>query len=319
MVTETARTDAQTTEVRAPAPSAKKPKFRREWAWCWLVVAIPFIGYVIFNIVPVVISVAAMFTDIEHNQISTMQWNNFAHFVTFFHDAKYWHALGITLWLTCAQFLSLLIALAMATLINTQVRSSKFFQILYFVPYICSTVAVSIMWSQIFSGSEAGVLNSLLGTEINWIGDANWLTWCIFIVILWPAPGYGIVMFTAAFKGIDPCLYEAAEIDGANAWQRYIRITLPQIAPMTLFLALAGWMSGMATFDQVRVLAPITWTGTAGVDDMGLTVAYYTYVEGITFSNMDYASVLNWVTAIITMAGSFLFLKWRKKTEENIE
>ena len=126
-------------------------------------------------------------------------------------------------------------------------------------------------------------------------------------------------MFTAAFKGIDPCLYEAAEIDGANAWQRYIRITLPQIAPMTLFLALAGWMSGMGTFDQVRVLAPITWTGTAGVDDMGLTVAYYTYVEGITFSNMDYASVLNWVTAIITMAGSFLFLKWRKKTGENIE
>lgn len=296
----------------------KKKKFRREWAWCWLVVALPFIGFIIFNIVPIVISIMAMFTDIEHNQIATMTWNNFAHFKTFFQDSKYWHALGITLWLTGAQFLSLLIALVMATLINTQVRGSRFFQTLYFVPYICSTVAVSIMWNWIFSSSETGVLNSMLGTDIDWIGDADWLTWCIFIVCLWPAPGYGIVMFTAAFKGIDPCLYEAAEIDGASAWKKYVCITLPQIAPMTLFLALAGWMTGMATFDQVRVLAPITWQGTAGVEDMGLTLAYYTYVEGIQFYNMDYASVLNWVTSIITMIGAFLFLRWRKKTEENI-
>lgn len=239
MVTDTVRTGAEE-GTKEPAPPSKKISFRREWAWCWLVVALPFIGYVIFNIVPVVISIAAMFSDIEHNQISTMKWNNFAHFVTFFHDAKYWHALGITLWLTCAQFLSLLIALGIATLLNTQVRGSRFFQTLYFVPYICSTVAVSIMWNQVFSSSEAGVLNSILGTKIDWIGDANWLTWCIFIVILWPAPGYGIVMFVAAFKGIDPCLYEAAEIDGATAWQKYLRITLPQIAPMTLYLAMAA-------------------------------------------------------------------------------
>lgn len=298
---------------------SKKLRFRREWFWCYLVVALPFIGYIIFNITPIAVSVVAMFTDIEHNRLSTMTWNNFSHFKTFLHDSKYWHALGITLWLTSAQFVSLLIALAVATLLKTNVRGSRFFQTFFFVPYICSTVAVSIMWNQLFSASDTGVLNSIFGTDIDWIGSADWLTWCIFVVVLWPAPGYGIVMFIAAFKGIDPCLYEAAEIDGANAQQMYFRITLPLIAPMILFLCLAGWMSGMGTFDQVRVLAPITWTGTAGIDDMGLTLAYYTYVEGIQFYNMDYASVLSWVTAIITMAGSFLFLRIRKKTEENIE
>ena len=69
-------------------PKSKK-KFRKEWIFCWIVVALPFIGYIIFNAFPIGISIASMFTDIEHNQISTMTWNNFAHFKTFFHDAKF--------------------------------------------------------------------------------------------------------------------------------------------------------------------------------------------------------------------------------------
>ena len=110
--------DADNT-VCAEKPVKKKRKFRREWLWCWIVVSIPIVGYIFFNAFPVAISLASMFTNIQHNQISTMKWNNFAHFVKFFHDAKYLKALGITLWLTSAQFVSLFIALVIATLIKT--------------------------------------------------------------------------------------------------------------------------------------------------------------------------------------------------------
>ena len=304
--------------VRTGKPEKRKRKFRKEWLYCWIAVSLPIVGYVLFNAFPIAISIASMFTDIKHNQISTMQWNNFAHFATFFHDVKYLKALGITLWLTSAQFLSLLIALVVATLLKTKVKGSRILQTLYFIPYICSIVAVTIMWNQIFSTSEAGVLNTVLGTQINWRGDPKYITWCIFTVIVWQAPGYGIVMFTAAFLGVDPCLYEAAKIDGANGWQSYTKITLPQIAPMILFLALAGWQAGLATFDAAQVMAPTGFTGAAGPEDMGLTLAYYNYIQGMQFSHMDYASVMNWMTAIINFAGAFLFLKLRKRAEENL-
>ena len=310
--TDTLQKPKKTSNVR------RKRKFRKEWIICWIVIALPFIGYIIFNFFPVGVSIASMFTDIEHNQISTMKWNDFAHFKTFFQDGKYLHALGITLWLTCAQFVSLGIALLMATLISTNVKGSKIFQILYFIPYICSTVAVSIIWNWIFAG-ETGVLNSILGTNIDWRNDARTLTWCIFAVIVWQSPSYGIVMLVAAIKGIDQSLYEAAQIDGANAWKKYWHITIPQIAPMLLFLALAGWQSGMATFDAAKVMAPLDWTGVAGIENMGLTISYYSYIQGMSFSHMDYASVINWITAIIIFIGAFLFLKWRKRTEDNLE
>lgn len=295
----------------------RKRKFRKDWVFCLIVVLLPFVGYLIFNLFPVGISIASMFTDIKHNQIGTMEWNNFAHFKTFFHDVKYLHSLKITLWLTCAQFISLGIALLVATLINANLRGTKIAQTLFFVPYICSTVAVSIMWNWLFAGDQ-GVLNSIFGTNIDWRNDPKTLTWCIFVVIIWQAPSYGIVMLVAAMKGVNQSLYEAAQIDGANAWQRYWHITIPQIAPMLLFLALAGWQAGMGTFDAAKVMAPINWTGNAGVEDMGLTISYYSYVQGMTFSHMDYASVINWMTAIITFIGSFIFLRWRKKTEDNL-
>ena len=309
--------DADNT-VCAEKPVKKKRKFRREWLWCWIVVSIPIVGYIFFNAFPVAISLASMFTNIQHNQISTMKWNNFAHFVKFFHDAKYLKALGITLWLTSAQFVSLFIALVIATLSKTKVKGSRLLQTLYFVPYICSVVAVTIMWNQMFLTGDDGVLNTILGTNINWRGDPKYLTWCIFTVIVWQSPGYGIVMITTAFVGVDPTLYEAAKIDGANAWKQYFHITLPQIAPMILFLALAGWQGGLATFDAAQVMAPVGFGGTAGPEDMGLTLAYYNYIQGMLFSHMDYASVMNWMTAIINFAGAYLFLRLRKRAEDNL-
>lgn len=308
------------TQTRGSIKALKgnRKKFHRQWIYCYIAVAIPLIGYVIFNAFPIAISFASMFTDIDHNIIGTMQWNNFAHFKTFIVDTKFWKSFGITVWLMCAQFVSLFIALVVASLINTKVRGSKLFQTLFFIPYICSTVAVSLMWQWIFAAGNTGVLNNILGMNKDWLNDANSITWCIFVVILWPAPGYGIVMLTAAFKGIDQGLYESASIDGATAWHKLTRITLPLVMPMTLFLALSGFMTGLATFEQVQILAPLTWTGVAGPEDMGLTVNYYIYNQGILFSHMDYAAVMSWFMTLVTCCGSFVFLKLRRKSEENI-
>ena len=154
----------------------------------------------------------AMFSEMEYNQLDTMKWNNFANFAKMFSDAKLLQALKVTIILTCAQFVSLAIALLMAAFLSQNVKGTRLFQTLYFVPYICSTVAVSIMWNNIF-GME-GVINAILGTDINWLinlENPSTLTAAIFISIVWQAPGYGIVMYCSSFKAISPSLYEAAE------------------------------------------------------------------------------------------------------------
>ena len=125
-------------------------------------------------------------------------------------------------------------------------------------------------------------------------------------------------MYTAALKGIDMGLYEAAELDGANEFHKFWNITLPMVAPMTYFLMLAGIMAGLGTFDQATILAPISWTGTAGPEDAGLTVQYYIYYEMTEFGNMGYASVMQWAMTLITLIPCTTIMKLRKRAEENI-
>lgn len=313
---------AERSEGAVLVPPVKKNKrhFRREWLWCYLAVGLPFFGFVFFSTIPVVVSFASMFCDANTYDFGAMKWNNFANFAEFFHDEKFLHSLGITFWLTCTQFVSLAIALIISVLLNMErVHGSKFLKVLYFIPYICSSVAIAVMWSIIFE--QRGVLNQLLGTNFTWLNDAlrpYLLTWAIFVVSLWPAPGYGIVMYTAALKGVDKTLYEAAELDGANAFHKFWYVTFPMILPMTLFLLMAGVMGGLGIFDQATILAPISWTGTAGVENAGLTVQYYIYYEMTEFGNMGYAAVMQWAMTVITLIPCVIIMKLRKRSEENI-
>ena len=184
------------------------------------------------------------------------------------------------------------------------------------------------MWMWIFDGSlqadgvtRGGVLNSILGTNINWLDNPDnpgTLTWAIFISIVWRAPGYGIVMYIAAFKAVNPALHEAAQLDGANAFQRFIHVTLPGIAPTTLYLAMAGVTAGMGIFGEATIMAPINWDQVAGRDDMGLTAMYYIYLEGVKSARMPTAAVMSWFMFIITFVPSFLLLRWRNKKEESL-
>lgn len=293
-------------------PEKKKRKFRKSWIMCWIGVAIPLIGFVVFNAYPIVVSLQAMFSSMKFGKLDTMKWNNFANFKMLIGDTKLLSAIKVTLILAAAQFVSLGIALMIAAFLSQNVKGTRIFQTLYFVPYICSTVAVSIMWGNVFDLN--GVLNAIFGTHIQWLNNLenpSTLTWAIFITIIWQAPGYGIVMYCSAFKAISPSLYEAAELDGANAWHKFRYITLPGVSSITFFLILAGFMAGLLTFDAATVLAPMTWDNFAGPEDAGLTIMYYIYNTGVKNGEMGYASILSWLLFIIMVIPSVFLVKKR--------
>ena len=108
-----------------------------------------------------------MFGDMKYNKLDTLTWNNFANFQRLFSDATLLQSVKVTLIIASAQFVSLAIAITIAAFLSQNVKGTRVFQTLFFVPYICSTVAIAIMWTQIFGGK--GALNALLGTNIQWL------------------------------------------------------------------------------------------------------------------------------------------------------
>lgn len=295
--------------------SEKKKKWKPVQYLCILFVLIPIISFFVFNGMPVALSLVSMFTKMDNNMLDTMQWNAFENFKTVFTDSRFWLACRNTVILATSQFVSLFIALVVAVLLEQKIKGATALRVLFFIPYICSTVAIAIMWEWVFS-TDHGILNAILGKSINWLNDYDKsyrLTFAVYVTIVWAAPAYGIVMFNAALKGINPSLYEAAEIDGANGFKKFWYITLPSIKSVTLFLVLAGINHGLAIFDQVVILAPITWTGVAGPNDAGLTIGYYIYLKGVANGEMELSSIMSWFLFIVTFALTYPIIRARNR------
>ena len=187
------------------------------------------------------------------------------------------------------------------------------------MPYVCSAVAVTSMWMWIFDARN-GILNAILGTQIDWLANLekpSTITWAIILAKVWSSPAYGIVMYKAAFKGINPAYYEAAEIDGANGLHKFYYITLPAIAPTTFFLLIQGVIAGFLSFTFPVLMWPDNWMQTAGIDDMALTLMYYVHILGNGRRQMNLASVVSWVLFVLMGSLTFLLFRLQKRREKN--
>lgn len=296
---------------------------------------IPLIGFVIFNGFSLIISFIGLFCNVDLYDLS-ISWNHFEGFKSVFVKGygfelfgfdvgKYFYkAFGITLWVASTQLVTLAIALGIATLLERKLRGTGLFRVLFFIPYICSSVSVGLMWKWVFA-YEGGILNSLLGTNIEWLKDPKYMTWCIILAVIWQAPGYGIVMYKAAFSNVNQALYEAASIDGAGEWKKFRHITLPSIAPTTLYLMMCGVTAGILTYDVAALVIEDAWGVPGGVESMGLTLmrlVYYlitnsttTDANGVSYM-VSCASVISWILFLITGGLSMILFRMRERSME---
>ena len=320
-------------EKNPPRLKSRK-KWKKEQIFACIVASIPLLGFVIFNGFPLIISFVGMFCNVDLYDLSNIQWNNFEGFKSvfipdhakelFYFDLhKYFvKAVIVTIWVAATQLVTLAIALFIATLLNEKPKGAKIFQILFFIPYICSTVAVALMWRWIFNW-DGGILNTLLGTDMKWTEDPATITWCIIIAIIWQAPGYGIVMYKAAFSNINRNLYEAAELDGANALQKFWNVTLPGISPTTFFLLQAGVAAGLLTYDLAALIIPNAWGVPGGNESMGLTLVRLVYylitnsttsdANGVSYM-VSCACVISWLLFLVTGVLSMIMFRQREKS-----
>ncbi|MBP8715447.1 MAG: sugar ABC transporter permease, partial [Lachnospiraceae bacterium] len=164
--------------------------------------------------------------------------------------------------------LSLAFALLIAVLLNTKVKGLSFFRVIYFIPAITMSVAVSMVWKWMFNG-DYGILNSLmtlLGFEPRlWLNDKSTALLCICIVTIWSNVGYYMIILLAGIQGISKVYYEAADIDGATSFQKFYKITLPSLSPTIFYVVIMLIISTFQTFDGIYLMIgtksnAIKWT-----------------------------------------------------------
>lgn len=316
----------------------KRSSKTAEKCYAYIFALLPLIGFCIFSIAPIVMSIRAMFCDVSlYDPDAPAVWNSFGGFRMLF-DKSYSslatvhvtelfvRSLGITFWIASTQVVTLIISFIMSVLLSQKLRGSKVFQVLFFIPYICSGVAVALMWRWVFA-EHGGMLNTILGMEKNWLGDADSLTWCIIIAIIWQAPSYGTVMYHAALGNINQSLYEAASLDGANGFQKVIHITIPAVAPTTFYLLMSGISAGLLTYDIAALIAGDGWgSAVGGEGNMGLTLmrlVYYLMSPRIANDPryggeyMSAAAIISWILFFITGTLSVIVYKVRNRSLAN--
>jgi len=213
-------------------------------------------------------------------------------------DNQFWKSIQVTaLYSAMALPSGIVLALGMALLLNQKVAGISLFRTIYYLPAVTSGVAVALLWSWIFN-SEFGVLNWLLGLfgieGPAWLLDPTWALPAFAIMSLWGAGGL-MIIYLASLQGIPAALYEAAQIDGANALRRFRHITIPMLTPTILFNLVVGIIAVFQTFTNA-------WIMTKG----GPNYATYFYVlhlfnNAFGYARMGYASALAWILFIIVL------------------
>jgi multiple sugar transport system permease protein len=274
-----------------------------------------FIGFLLFTSLPVVASLVLSFMKVD--LIASPKIFNFIwldNFKLLFSDPYFWKYSWNTLVLMLAIPFSMGGSLFLALLLNQKLKGIVFFRTIYFLPTICSGVAIYVLWKLIYN-PEFGVFNSLitkfgapLGLNLtgpNWLTDEGWAKPALIIMSVWQTVGgYNMILYLAALQGVPRDLYEAAEIDGANSWQKFWAVTWPQISPTTFFIATMSIIGGFqAGFDAAYIM-----TG-GGPNGSTTTIMYYIYNNFYQWQEMGYAASISWVLFIVIFA--ITILKWK--------
>ena len=285
---------------------------RREAFTGWLFVSPALIGFSIFTFGSMLYSLYLSTTD--YNLLSAPNWIGFANYIRAFTEDQYFYPFfGNTFYFVVALVpIVLVMSLLLAILINKKAGPlTKGYRVALFLPSITSTVAVSMVWLWIFN-PDMGILNNFL-TAIGfndlplWLGDPAWSKPALVIMRVWQMCGYYMLMFLAGLQTIPESLYEAAEVDGASVWQKFIRITVPMLSNTTFVVAILLVIEAFNMFESVFIM---TQGGPLGSTS---TIMYYIYEQGFINYNMGYASALAWIFFTIVMVITLIQYRFRNE------
>lgn len=253
---------------------------------------------IIFKIYPIIKSFTmAFYTDFDYlsGAVYERGLDNFQYVLE---DPDFYLALKNTFYFVLGAVpLSIIVSLGFAILLNSNIRLKSFFRSIYFLPFVTSTVALSIIWRWIFNG-EYGLANYIVlllgGKKIKWLTNPDLTIPILVLFNVWKGMGYKIIIFIAGLQNIDEKYYLSGKIDSANRWELLRNITLPLLSPTLFFVSITSVIGAFKIFDEVFIL----YNNSTGPLKSGLTIVYYVF-------NKFYR---NWQFSISSAAAFILFI-----------
>lgn len=285
--------------------SKKKKGINEQQNIAYLFILLPVLLLIVFVVIPIVMALYYSFTD--YNIIEKANWVGFSNFSRIFQDEFFFISLKNTAIYTLLYVpLGLIVSLIAAMLLNRKVKTSTMFRVFFYFPVLCSSVATATIWYWLLN-PQYGLLNQLLSlVGINgpaWLYSSNWAMTAIVIMSVWMSFGGNMMIFLAGLQGINPALYEAADIEGANGWQKFKGITWPQLSKTTFLVSTQLVIGAFQVFDQAYMLTK------GGPGNSTITLVYYIYNKGFGGLEMGYASALSFVLFMIIFVFSLINMR----------
>ena len=267
------------------------------------------IGFTVFTLGPVI---ASLYLSLTHYEIAVAPvFVGLDNYKQLLNAQLFWEVVGNTFYYAFLYVpLSVGVSLALALLLEKKIRGITFFRTVYFLPVVTSMVAAAIIWTWIYNG-DIGLLNYLLSlvgiSGPKWLQDPHWALPAIAIMSVWKNAGYNMMIFLAGLANIPTDYHEAARLDGASAFDRFRKITLPLISPVLFFVLVVTTIGAFQVFEQTYVMT------NGGPGTSTLTLSYYIWQTAFSFFNLGSASALGYLFFVIVLLMTAIQFQVRKR------
>ncbi|MDD2714652.1 MAG: sugar ABC transporter permease [Candidatus Wallbacteria bacterium] len=274
----------------------------KEWdAYLYLLPAVSIILF--FHVMPIFL--AAFVSLQEWDLMSPAKFVGLSNYRSILQSDEFYSSLKHTVYFSLGSVPGgILLALFIAILLNSKIKGLSFYRTLYFIPVITSINAVAIVWKWIYHG-QYGLLNYLIGflgfPSQDWLQDPRFAMPAIIMMSIWKGLGYNVVIFLAGLQNVPGYLYEAARIDGANAWERFRHVTWPLLSPVTYFVLVMSTISSFQVFAQVYMMTP-----NGGPMGSTTVIVFYLYQYAFRQYKFGYASALAFILFLIILTMTLL-------------
>lgn len=306
-------------QIALPAEAPRAGRSRRRWSRhrAGILFVLPaLLLYALFVIYPFVQSLYLSLTSWD-GVSRTKPFVGLQNYRELIRDDLLWRSLGHNLiWVVVGTVAPMVIGLFLAVLLWGRPRGFTLFRTVYFMPQVLSPVIIAIVWGWIYN-PIFGILNvgldrvGLESVSRGWIGDPDVALYAVLAAAIWAETGFVFVIFLAGLQNVSRDLIDAATIDGANAWQRFWNVMVPQLANVLTVVTALLLVGGFSVFDLVFVM-----TG-GGPNNATELIATYTYKEAFTQNRVGYASSLSLVITVLSLIASVTFIRLRERGDAN--
>lgn len=293
--------------------TARKRVWSKRLTVMWFI-APAFLVYLIYIVYPIFGTFYYSLFDWKGGPDKT--YVGFANYARLFLEAEFWTSLANNLKVVFSSvFIQIPLGLLMALLLFSSIRGLRFFQTVYFMPFLMSTVAIGMLWIFMFD-PLSGSVNKLIGLfgmdNVAWLSEGKTAMASILLVVVWQYAPFYMILFKAAMVGISEDLYEAASMDGAGAWVRFTHITFPMLIPTIVSSSILAVVGSLKAFDIFYIM-----TG-GGPNNATELLGIYMYKQAFINFNMGYASAIAFMMFLIAfLAGGVIqYVEFNRKRKE---